>query len=238
MPDSKAILVVEDETDFGDLVEFHLQKEGYAVRRLTDGNAVVAEVQRRTPDLILLDRMLPRVSGDEVATRLKRDPRTASVPLIMLTAKAEEADELVGFALGADDYVSKPVTMKLLLARISAVLRRHEAAVEPREILSVGPVTLDRSRHLATANGLPIALTATEFRVLAVLMQSRGRVLERGQVIDAVLGTGVAVTHRTIDVHVAALRKKLGALAGWIQTVRGVGYTFRAPTGAAADAPQ
>jgi DNA-binding response OmpR family regulator len=225
----RSILVVEDEADLAEVLCYHLEKEGYACRRLHDGLSALAEVRRQAPDLILLDRMLPRASGDEVAQRLKRDPRTAAIPIIMLTAKAEETDELVGFALGADDYVSKPFSMKLLLARIAAVLRRGEAAAESGDVLTAGPIVLDRGRHEVTVEGAPIAPTATEFRVLAALMAARGRVLDRNQLIDSVLGCGVAVTNRTIDVHVAALRRKLGSAAGWIQTVRGVGYTCREP---------
>lgn len=230
MSSGKVILIVEDEVDLAEVICYHLEKEGYICRRAADGAAALAEVQRQPPDLVLLDRMLPKVSGDEVAMRLKRDPRTTGVPVIILTAKAEETDELVGFALGADDYVSKPFSVKLLLARIAAVLRRKDASEQDAEILIAGPITLDRARHEVTVDGSRAPLTATEFRVLAALMSARGRVLDRGQLIDAVLGDGVAVTNRTIDVHIAALRKKLGAAAGWIQTVRGVGYTFREPS--------
>lgn len=226
---AKSILIVEDEADLADLIAFNLEKEGYACRRVHDGNAALAEVQRNPPDLLLLDRMLPKTSGDEVATRLKRDSRTANIPIVMLTAKSEEADELVGFALGVDDYVTKPFSTRLLLARVAAVLRRRELFDKDSETLRAGPILIDRARHEVTLDGVPVSLTATEFRVLATLVAARGRVLDRSQVIDAVLGSGVAVTNRTIDVHVAALRKKLGAAAGWIQTVRGVGYTVREP---------
>lgn len=225
----KSILVVEDEADLATVLTYQLEKEGYVTRKQLDGQAAVADATRDPPDLIILDRMLPRLSGDEVAKRLKTDPRTAHVPIIMLTAKTEETDELVGFALGADDYIHKPVTMRLLLARIQAILRRKEDADQPAEVLIAGPITADRGRHQATVSGTPIGLTATEFRVLAALMSARGRVLDRDQLIDQVLGSGVAVTNRTIDVHVAALRRKLGTAAGWIQTVRGVGYTLREP---------
>jgi two-component system phosphate regulon response regulator PhoB len=225
----RSILVVEDEADLAELLCYHLEKEGYTCRRLHDGLSALAEVRRQTPDLILLDRMLPGASGDEVTQRLKRDPRTAGIPIVMLTAKAGETDELVGFAMGADDYVSKPFSMKLLLARIAAVLRRRESAAEEGEVLTAGPIVLDRGRHEVTVEGEPIALTATEFRVLAALMAGRGRVLDREQLLDLVLGSGAAVMNRTIDVHVAALRRKLGSAAGWIQTVRGVGYTCRKP---------
>lgn len=229
MPGGKTILIVEDEADLVDVIAYHLEREGYTCKRQPDGAAALAEAQRQPPDLILLDRMLPRMSGDEVVTRLKRDPRTADVPIIMITAKAEEAEELVGFALGADDYVHKPFSIKLLLARIAAVLRRKELSEQPGERIVAGRVTLDRGRHQVLVDGAPVPLTATEFRVLAALMSARGRVLDRDQLIDSVLGSGVAVTNRTIDVHIAALRKKLGSAASWIQTIRGVGYAFREP---------
>ncbi len=229
MDSGKAILIVEDENDLAEVLLYHLEREGYRCRRARDGDAALAEVQRAIPDLILLDRMLPKFSGDEVAARLKRDARSADIPIIMLTAKAEDADELVGFALGADDYVRKPFSMKLLLARIAAVLRRDRASRENREVLTMGPVVLDRARHEATVNGGQVSLTATEFRILATLMNAGGRVLDRAQLIDSVLGHGVAVTNRTIDVHIAALRRKLGEASNCIQTVRGVGYTYRVP---------
>lgn len=229
MDTGKLILVVEDESDITDAVCYHLEREGYRCRRARDGEAALAEVRRSLPDLIVLDRMLPKLSGDEVATRLRRDPRSANIPIIMLTAKAEDTDELVGFALGADDYVRKPFSMKLLLARITAMLRRDRAAGQMREVLSSGPVVLDRGRHEVTVQGRPVVLTATEFRILATLMAADGRVLNRDQMINAVLGHDVAVTDRTIDVHIAAVRKKLGPAGGYIQTIRGVGYTFRVP---------
>ncbi len=229
MNSGKLILIVEDENDLAEVLCYHLEREGYQCRRARDGEAALAEVQRSRPDLIVLDRMLPKLSGDEVATRLKRDSRTADVSIIMLTAKAEDADELVGFALGADDYVRKPFSVKLLLARIAAMLRRDRAARQQREVLSRGPVVLDRARHEVTVEGRPVVLTATEFRILAALMVADGRVLDRGQLIDAALGRDVAVTDRTMDVHIAALRKKLAKAAGCIQTLRGVGYTFRVP---------
>lgn len=229
MEAGKSILVVEDERDIADAICYQLEREGYRCRLARDGEAALAEAGRTPPDLVVLDRMLPKLSGDEVATRLRRDSRTADVAILMLTAKAEDADELVGFALGADDYVRKPFSMKLLLTRIAALLRRGRAAPEGREVLTLGPVTLDRVRHEVIVQGEPVALTATEFRVLAALMGADGRVLERGQLIDAVMGPNVAVTNRTMDVHIAALRKKLAAAAHCVRTVRGVGYTFRVP---------
>lgn len=228
MSQGKSLLIVEDEQDLAELLTYHLEREGYRCRRAADGAAALSEVRRTPPDLVILDRMLPKLSGDEVATQLKRDPRTSGIPIIMLTAKAEDTDELIGFALGADDYVRKPFSIKLLLARIAAVMRRDQAGDQTRDLLHAGPVTLHRSRHEVEVQGRSVNLTATEFRILTALMAAGGRVLDRGQLIDAVLGPNVAVTDRTMDVHIAALRKKLGSAAGCIQTIRGVGYTFRA----------
>ncbi|MEK6798096.1 MAG: response regulator [Planctomycetota bacterium] len=230
MTATKSILIVEDETDLRELLRFNLSKEGYLCRCVGDGNAAIEEVIRQLPDLIILDRMLPGRSGDEVAGHLSRDPRLAGVPIIMLTARADESDQLVGFALGAADYVTKPFSMKVLLARVAALLRRGEEGATMETLLRAGPIALDETRHLVTVEGVPIAPTATEFRILKTLMSAGGRVLDRNRLIDLVLGTNVAVTDRTIDVHIAGLRKKLGLAAEWIQTVRGVGYTFRAPT--------
>jgi two-component system, OmpR family, alkaline phosphatase synthesis response regulator PhoP len=224
----KTVLVVEDEPDLAGLICGHLEREGYHCRKQFDGVAALAEAQRDLPDLIVLDRMIPRLSGDEVIRRLKRDPRTSGVPVLMLTAKVEETDELIGLALGADDYLRKPVSMKVLSARVSAILRRGETAGQA-ETLSGGPVVVDRSRHEVTVEGMPVSVTATEFRLLGALMGAKGRVLDRQKLLDTVLGSGVAATHRTIDVHIAALRRKLGIASGWIQTIRGVGYTFREP---------
>ena len=232
----RSILVVEDESDLADLLCYHLEREGYETRRASDGDRAVAEATRQPPDLVLLDRMLPKLSGDEVARRLRKDDRTSRVPIIMLTAKSEESDELVGFALGADDYVRKPFSMRLLLARVAAVLARESGAAAPREVLTAGPITLDHGRHEVTAGERPVDLTATEFRILAALMGARGRVMTREQLIEATLGHGAAVTNRAMDVHIAALRRKLGATAGCIQTVRGVGYAFRAAGTETADA--
>lgn len=229
MPDHASILIVEDETDLADLLVYHLEREGYACRRVEDGDRAVAEAYRQPPDIIILDRMLPTLSGDEAAMKLKRDARTANVPIIMLTAKAEDEDELVGFALGVDDYIRKPFSVKLLLARVAAVLRRRDAATSPRDVVTAGGVVLDHGRHEVAVEGQSVDLTATEFRILAALMAARGRVLTREQLIDSAIGQGAAITNRAMDVHIAALRKKLGKAADYIHTVRGVGYAFRLP---------
>lgn len=229
MTDRHSILIIEDEADLADVLAYHLEREGYNCRVANDGERAVAEATRRPPDAIILDRMLPRLSGDEVAARLRRDNRTATVPIIMLTAKAEDEDELVGFALGADDYIRKPFSVKLVLARVKAMLRREERSAGPAEVLSAGPILLDKARHELSVDRRRIDVTAMEFKILSTLMAARGRVLSRERLIDETLGQGVAVTNRTTDVHIAALRKKLGAAAACIQTVRGVGYAFRAP---------
>jgi len=227
MSKRKSVLVVEDETDLAELIRHNLEREGYACRVTSNGRAAMTEIRSDPPDLLLLDRMLPLMSGDEVLAQLKRDPRTAKIPVIMLTAKADEGDQLVGLTLGADDYITKPFSMKLLLARIQAMFRRMEIAIAAREVLECGPVRLDSERHEVTVEGKALQATATEFRLLRALLAAEGRVLSRDQLINAAIGGGVAVTDRTIDVHVTSLRKKLGKAARWLQTIRGVGYTFR-----------
>jgi DNA-binding response OmpR family regulator len=163
--------------------------------------------------------------------QMGRDPSTARIPVVMLTAKTEEADELVGFALGATDYVPKPFSMKVLVARIAAILRRAQStgASADADALVRGPVTVCASRHEALLDGQPLRLTGTEFRILTALMRAGGRVLSRSQLLDRAFGSGVVVTDRTVDVHMTALRKKLGAAATWVHTIRGVGYAFREP---------
>ncbi len=235
---ARSILVVEDEGDLAELICYNLEREGYRPRRVAGGDAALAEVRRQPPDLILLDRMLPGVSGDDVCAQLRRDSATASIPIIMLTAKGEEADQLVGFALGADDYIPKPFSIKVLVARVAAMLRRGDSTLgEPAASITIGPFVLDSSRYEVTVDGAVVSLTATEFRLLRALMSARGRVLDRSQLVERVLGSGVIVSDRTIDVHITALRKKVGTTpaagrgAAWIQTIRGAGYAFREPTG-------
>ena len=232
MRKGRSILIVEDEADLAELVRYNLDREGYDCRCVADGRAALVEARRRNPDLILLDRMLPGLSGDEVIAQLKREPKTAAIPTIMLTAKGDESDALVGFALGADDYVTKPFSMKLLLARIAAVLRRSEGPDLEEQVLTAGGVCLDVSRHEVTAGEQVVPVTAMEFRILQSLMAGKGRVLSRAQLIEAATGSGVVVSDRTIDVHIVALRKKLGDAGRWVQTVRGIGYAFREPEAA------
>jgi DNA-binding response OmpR family regulator len=223
------VLVVEDEADLAELLRYNLERAGYACQCVSSGDAALAAIAENPPDLVLLDRMLPGRSGDEVVARVKQDPATADIRVIVLTAKVDEADQLVGFALGADDYVTKPFSMKVLLARTAALLRRNETARREPEVLAVGPVALNPQRHEVNVDGAPVRLTATQFRLLQALMATEGRVLDRSRLIEATLGPIAVVTDRTIDVHITALRRKLGEAAAWIQTVRGVGYTFRQP---------
>ncbi len=229
MTTQRSILVVEDEADLAELIRFNLEREGYEVRVAADGQAGLHEALRRPPHLLLLDRMLPLMSGDDLLAKLRREPATAAVPAIMLTAKAEESDELIGLALGADDYIAKPCSMKLLVARVAAMFRRQQALAE-KEVLAEGPFRLDTARYELTVDGKPVTLTATEFKLLKALMGAKGRVLNRDQLINHAIGADVAVTDRTIDVHMVALRRKLGDGANWIHTIRGVGYAFRPPS--------
>jgi two-component system phosphate regulon response regulator PhoB len=224
-----SVLIVEDESDLAELIRFNLDREGYDCRTIGDGEEALVEIRRDPPDLIILDRMLPGASGDEVIKSLKQERHLSRIPILMLTAKAEETDELVGFALGADDYVTKPFSMKLLLARVAAVLKRAGEVSADTKIITAGPISIDTERHEVTVDRDAVLLTATEFKLLRTLVAAGGRVLSRSQLIDSVMGTGVAVTDRTIDVHITSLRKKLGYCAAWIQTIRGIGYTAREP---------
>ncbi len=225
-----SILVVEDEADLAKMLQFNLERDGYGCAVASSGDKALEYIRENTPNLILLDRMLPGLTGDDVIMSLRRDPKTAHIPIIMLTAKAEEDDQLVGFAFGADDYVTKPFSMKVLLARVAAVVRRPKHAIKNNTVVSAGPVALNETRYEVTINGKKISPTATEFRILAALLRGKGRVFSRSQLLNQAFGENVIVTDRTIDVHVTALRKKLGSAANWLQTVRGVGYTFREPT--------
>jgi two-component system phosphate regulon response regulator PhoB len=225
----QAILVVDDEKDILELVAYNLQRNGYDVLTATSGDAALEIASSKIPDLILLDLMLPGMSGTEVARRLKSDNRTANIPIIMLTAKSEETDVVVGLTLGADDYVTKPFSMKILLARLSTVLRRTESTASTPEagMLKAGPLTIDASKHEASVNGETVKLTLTEFKLLIALVIARGRVLTRDQLMDKAMGTDVFVTDRAIDVHITAIRKKLGAASWLVRTVRGVGYSVQ-----------
>lgn len=224
----KTVLVVDDERDLVDLMTFNLQRNGYGVISAGSGLEALDLARREKPDLILLDLMLPGIDGNEVARRLKADAATNAIPIIMLTAKSEETDVVVGLTLGADDYITKPFSVKILLARLNNVLRRNEVAGSgDAAIMKAGPLTIDTSKHEVAVNGEPVKLTLTEFKLLVALASAHGRVLTRDQLMDKGMGTDVFVTDRAIDVHVTAIRKKLGDASWLVHTVRGVGYRLR-----------
>ena len=226
---SKAmILVVEDEEDILELVRYNLTKEGYLAETTTSGEDALSITFERTPDLILLDLMLPGADGFEVCRRLKNNPETNHVPIIMMTAKGEETDIVTGLELGADDYIVKPFSPKVLIARVRAVLRR--AAREPVQessTLKIHELTIHPGRHEVMVDDEKIDLTSTEFRLLHFLASRPGWVFTRYQIVDVLHGEDYPVTDRSVDVQVVGLRRKLGSAAGYIETVRGVGYRFK-----------
>jgi two-component system phosphate regulon response regulator PhoB len=222
------ILVIEDESDIAEIMQYNLAREGYRVSVLSDGDDAFDHVLAESPDLVLLDLMLPGSDGLDLCRRFKQDPVTRSVPVIMVTAKGEESDVILGLGMGADDYVRKPFSPKELVARVRAVLRRGQLRVEAnnRERIVRGGVTIDSVRHQVTLDGSDVPFTATEFRLLHFLAAHPGRTFTRDQLLSRVIGEAAAVTDRNIDVHVRVLRKKLGAYRDLIETVRGVGYRF------------
>ena len=221
------ILVIDDEKDLIELLGYNLGKEGYDVIAASDGQAGLDVVKKHRPDLVVLDVMMPGLDGLQVCQRLRADPRTGRVPIIMLTAKATETDRIVGLELGADDYVTKPFSPREVIARVKAVLRRSSQPTEDRQLIRSGDLVIDLTGHEVTFRGSRVPLTATEFRILEFLAGRPGRVFSRDEIIDAALGNDTAVFDRTIDVHITAIRRKLGTGADQIETVRGFGYKFR-----------
>jgi two-component system phosphate regulon response regulator PhoB len=220
------ILVIEDERGLTEVLSYNLQREGYETIVAHDGQEGLRKAQTLLPDLILLDLMLPVMNGLEVCRELKAGERTRDIPILMLTAKAEETDQVVGFSLGADDYVVKPFGVKALMARIKALQRRRESADDPAAVVEHRGVRIDRVRHRTYAEDRELNLTPTEFRLLECLLRQPGRAFSRHQLMDAAIGEGQIVLERTIDVHIKTLRRKLGD-SDLIETVRGVGYRFR-----------
>ena len=220
----ETILVIEDEKDLADLVAFHLEKEGYRAVKALDGVAGLEAARESSPDLILLDLMLPGMSGSDVCRTLKNSPKTAAIPIILLTAKGEEIDRVVGFEIGADDYVVKPFSTRELLLRIRAVLRRAHPEAAVAGTIRIGPVTIDTERHVVTVDGIEAILTTTEFKLLLTLAERIGRLQSRELLLTDVWGYNYAGDTRTVDTHVTRLRTKLGAAGGMIKTVRGFGY--------------
>ena len=224
------ILVIDDETDLIELVRYNLEQEGFQVKSAVDGESGLNIAIQESPDLVLIDLMLPGMDGLEVCRSLRADNRTAAIPVIMLTAKSAESDRVVGLELGADDYVVKPFSPRELAARVKAVLRRTQQPRSQSKVIHRRSLSIDLTRREVSVQGSPIELTATEFRLLQFFAEHPGRVFSRSELIDAALGREISVVDRTIDVHITGLRKKLGTGSNWIETVRGFGYKFREET--------
>jgi DNA-binding response OmpR family regulator len=220
------ILVVDDEPEAVELVEFNLKQAGFSVITAADGAEALQKARATPPDLIVLDLMLPEISGLEVCKMLRRDSATSALPIIMLTAKAAEIDRVLGLELGADDYITKPFSPRELVLRIQKLLQRGQATTEGQETLCFGDLLIDSPRHIVSWRGKSVELTATEFKLLTVLAQRRGRVQSREQLLRDVWEYNNLVDTRTVDTHMRRLREKLGLAAKYLDTVRGVGYRF------------
>jgi DNA-binding response OmpR family regulator len=220
------VLVVDDEPEAVELLEFNLKQAGFNVVAAADGAEALTKARATLPNLIVLDLMLPEIDGLEVCKMLRRDPATARIPIIMLTAKAAEIDRIIGLELGADDYITKPFSPRELVLRVRKVLQRNEAAATESDTLKFGELLIDSPRHLVKWRGKRIELTATEFKLLMILAQRRGRVQSRDQLLRDVWEYNSFIDTRTVDTHVRRLRDKLGPAARHLDTVRGVGYRF------------
>jgi two-component system phosphate regulon response regulator PhoB len=224
----ESVLIVEDEEDIQELLRYNLDKDGYRTEIAPTGEAALKSIRRHVPDVVLLDLMLPGIDGLEIAKILKADDQTRKIPLIMVTAKGEEADIVTGLELGADDYITKPFNHKVLIARLRAVLRRREQpAPDEQAPLQIHDLVIHPGRHEVIIADQPIDLTYTEFRVLHYLARRPGWVFTRSQIVRAVHGDDYPVTDRSVDVQIAGLRKKLGEGENYIETVRGIGYRFK-----------
>jgi len=220
------ILIVDDEEDILTLLEYNLEKAGFKVISADDGPEAIELTKKENPSLIILDIMLPSMEGTEVCKVIKRDNATSHIPIIMLTAKGEEVDRIVGLELGADDYITKPFSPRELILRVKAVLKRRGGGEENESIITAGNIKIDVERSVVISNGKHLKLTATEFKLLVELVKARGKVLSRDALLDRVRGIDYYVTDRTIDTHIRRLREKLGKSAKHIETVRGFGYKF------------
>ena len=222
------ILVVDDEEDILELVRYNLEKDGYRIETVTTGEDALAAAGRCQPDLVVLDLMLPGVDGLDVCRKLKNEPATAGIPIIMLTAKGEDADIVAGLELGADDYVTKPFSPRVLIARIRAVLRRGLPEGEGEEVIvKAHDLVIDLQRHEVRLKNHPVEMTPTEFSLLHFLAKRPGLVFTRAQIIDGIKGSDYPVTERSVDVQIVSLRRKLGVAGKYIETVRGIGYRFK-----------
>ncbi len=223
---SESVLVVDDEPDIVEIVQYNLEKVGYTVFTAEDGTTALKFARETALSLIVLDLMLPGLEGTDVCRILKQDERTRNIPILMLTAKGEETDRVVGLELGADDYVVKPFSPKELVLRINAILRRTQGHTAESGMIHIGPLSLDIEGHTVLVNGMPVSLTATEFKLITTLYGRRGRVQSRNELLDVVWGYDYMGYGRTVDAHVKRLREKLGDASTLIETVRGVGYRF------------
>ncbi len=210
-----------------DLLVYHFRQEGFSVSTAFDGTTGLEKAKKERPSLIILDLMLPEMDGKDVCRALKGDPLTRSIPILMLTAKADEIDRIIGFELGADDYVTKPFSPKELVLRIKAILRRQEIPMEGQKVIEIKDLLIDLDRHQVFLQKKPIHLTSTEFKLLVELVSNRGRVQTRERLLDKVWGYTYEGYARTVDTHIRRLREKLGKRGEWIETLRGVGYRFR-----------
>ncbi|MDX2115910.1 MAG: response regulator transcription factor [Planctomycetota bacterium] len=222
------VLIVEDEVDIANLMHFHLTREGYMPQIAQTGRVALEAVDQQKPDLVILDIMLPDLDGLEVCRKIKRDPATHTIPILMVSARGEESDIVVGLELGAEDYVTKPFSPRVLMARVKAVLRRREGDGAKEISLAGGTLKIDPARHIVEIDGKAVELTLTQYRLLHFLAARPGFVRTRDQIVSAVRGEGTVLSSRAIDVHVAALRQKLGDRGDIIETVRGVGYRVSA----------
>ncbi|MFL5330066.1 MAG: response regulator [Gemmataceae bacterium] len=220
------VLVIEDERALAEVVTYNLEREGYEVATAHDGHDGLRKATL-LPDLIILDLMLPGVGGIEICRSLRAGEHTRRIPILMLTAKAEEADQIVGFAVGADDYVTKPFSVKVVMQRVRALIRRREEETSHDVVTEHLGVRLDRERHRAFVKQKPVELTPTEFRLLDTLLRQPGRAFTRRDLMEAAVGSGVFVLERTIDVHIKSLRRKMGPAGDYVETVRSVGYRFK-----------
>lgn len=225
------VLVVDDEPDITALVAYHLAKNGFRVSTAANGPDALRAVTDESPLLIILDRMLPGMTGDEVLATIRASSTSRDIPVLMLTARKEELDRVRGLTLGADDYLTKPFSTQELVLRVSAILRRSRVAAATGDVVVVGLLQIDRAHHRVTASGRPVDLTATEFKLLLTLAQRRGRVQSRAQLLEDVWDAAPDVQTRTVDMHVQRLRAKLGVEADLIETIRGFGYRMRSVNG-------
>jgi DNA-binding response OmpR family regulator len=223
------VLIVEDDRSLAEVLEYNLKQAGYQVAVARDGLDGLNQARLKPPALVVLDLMLPAMDGLEVCRQLRNDPTTRDIAILMLTAKSEEVDQIVGFNVGTDDYVAKPFSVKVLLERVKALIRRREADESDHDVSASQGITIDRRRHRVMAGDKVLELTPSEFGLLDALIRQPGRAFTRHELINAALGQDTIVLDRTIDVHVRALRQKLGEHADLVETVRGVGYRFRDP---------